>query len=91
MTEGNSGMNGTVDVCVVLEDAMDGLEREVTVTFTTTGGTAGMHSDLHKFAQSIPSIHILEYYTFQVTIFHQSCIGLLRFDSGVCHYMCRCK
>ena len=48
VTEGNSGANRSVDVCVVLQDAMGGLEREITLTFTTTGGTAGMHSDIHK-------------------------------------------
>ena len=36
ITEGTNG-----PVCIVLESAMDGLERDVSVTLTTTAGTAG--------------------------------------------------
>ena len=29
------------EICIVLENAADGLERDVSVTLTTTAGTAG--------------------------------------------------
>ena len=33
----------SVALCVVLENAFDGLEREIAVNLTTTPGTAGAH------------------------------------------------
>ena len=36
ITEGNGGQ-----ICIVLENAADGLERDVSVTLNTTVGTAG--------------------------------------------------
>lgn len=41
--EGDGGAMPTVPVCVILEDVMDGLERDVALKLSTTTGTAGVH------------------------------------------------
>ena len=41
--EGDSGAMPTVPVCVILDDVMDGLERNVALKLSTTTGTAGVH------------------------------------------------
>ena len=38
--------NITVEVCMVLKDAMSGLERDVIVNLTTVIGTAGKYQQL---------------------------------------------
>lgn len=36
----------TVTLCVVLDNAFDGLEREIAINFTTIPGTAGMNQSI---------------------------------------------
>ena len=48
ITEGTSG-----EICIVLENVAGGLERNVSVTLTTTAGTAGSWAtSLHEFTFS---------------------------------------
>ena len=41
IVEGNEGESNLIEVCVVLEDILDGLERELVFTLSVTLGTAG--------------------------------------------------
>ena len=42
VTEGNNGTMPMASLCVVLNNVMGGLERDVAVNLSTTPGTAGV-------------------------------------------------
>ena len=44
VTEGNNGTLPMAPLCVVLNNVMGGLERDVALNLSTTAGTAGVQS-----------------------------------------------
>ena len=47
VNEVDSGALTSVQLCIVLEDVLQGLERDVVITLTTTVGTAGRHASYY--------------------------------------------
>ena len=59
--EGNSGMNPTVEVCILLSSAAGTLSRDVEVILNTMEGTAGWYTLPDSTVYNVVPIHALHY------------------------------